>query len=474
MQFQKTGEATIEGYLFDALIKSGAISKDNSDEPSKVGMQRAARTDAGVHAATNLVSLKMITEPPIHDSFQPESLSSSIKAATTDGDTAMQHSVPPSTQRVVAWINSFLPPQIRILSFVRTRGSFHGRKGCDSRRYEYLFPSWMLLPPKPGSGLANMMERAQVEAGLPSPIATHEFWTVPPPDTATTAKDVILSDLTRKRSWRVGPETLATFCAHMAEFKGTHCFHNYTVGREFSDRQTQRFMMALDVRDPKVLDDGTEWISVSVHGQSFMLHQRKMISMAILACRTGTPTRLIPETFGPRRINVPMAPALGLLLEQPVFQTYNEIVTRENAALLLRPNLTPEDVAAKVRPPIEFEAHQQQIDAFKVRYIYERMREEEQEKSMRVFCFDRWLRYIDSYDGDDLLYLNPKGLILPAAVFGKKGERRVKLLRDWIYERRPEKKSGLQTSEQDEDAEGEDEDAEFAGLKSKDLEEMEG
>lgn len=38
LSVQKTGEATIEGYLFDALIKSGAISKDNSDEPSKVSI----------------------------------------------------------------------------------------------------------------------------------------------------------------------------------------------------------------------------------------------------------------------------------------------------------------------------------------------------------------------------------------------------------------------------------------------------
>lgn len=132
----------------------------------------------------------------------------------------------------------------------------------------------MLLPPKPGSGLANLMERAQTEAGLPSPSPIHEFWSTVPSDTAAaTADEVILLDLASKRSWRVGPDTLATFRTLVAEFKLTHCFHNYTVGREFSDRQTQRFMLALEVRDPKVLDDGTEWISVSIHGQSFMLHQ---------------------------------------------------------------------------------------------------------------------------------------------------------------------------------------------------------
>ncbi|KAG8989601.1 tRNA pseudouridine synthase 1 [Tulasnella sp. JGI-2019a] len=472
MQYQKTGEATIEGYLFDALIKSGAISKDNSDEPSKVDMQRAARTDAGVHAAANLVSLKMITEPPIPDTFQPEDLPSpnTVEDSTADTKPSTHQPAPPSPERVVAWINSFLPPQIRILSFIRTRGSFHARKGCDSRKYEYLFPSWMLLPPKPGSGLGNMVERAHLEAGIPSTNIHHEFWAAS--SSVDTPDGVIALDLARKRLWRVDPKTLTNFRALVAEFKLTHCFHNYTIGREFSDMQSQRFMMALDVRDPTVLDDGTEWISVSIHGQSFMLHQiRKMIGMAILACRTGSPPRLIPETFGPRKINAPMAPALGLLLEQPVFQTYNDLVTKENAALLKKAGLTPEDIASRVRPPIEFGGHQTQIDAFKARFIYERMREEENAKNI----FDRWLRYIDEYDGEDLLYLNPKGIIPPAAVFGKKGERRVKLLKDWIYERRPEKKTGVQQVEdQDQDAEGEDEDAEFVNLKSKELEELEG
>lgn len=69
-----------------------------------------------------------------------------------------------------------------------------------------------------------------------------------------------------------------------------------------------------------------------------------MISMAVLAARTKTPASLIPKTFGrrgrfatvqphfvqadlfqgPEQIHVPKAPALGLLLEQPRFKTYND------------------------------------------------------------------------------------------------------------------------------------------------------
>jgi tRNA pseudouridine38-40 synthase len=41
----------------------------------------------------------------------------------------------------------------------------------------------------------------------------------------------------------------------------------------------------------------------------------------------------------------------------------------------------------------------------------------------RVFRFDAWVRSTDAYSGDDLLYLNPKGVI-PAAAVVKRSERR--------------------------------------------------
>jgi tRNA pseudouridine38-40 synthase len=40
--------------MFKALVKAGAVSEDNSIDHRKVDVQRAARTDAGVHAAGNV------------------------------------------------------------------------------------------------------------------------------------------------------------------------------------------------------------------------------------------------------------------------------------------------------------------------------------------------------------------------------------------------------------------------------------
>ena len=51
---QTHGSRTIEGDVFEALVKAGAVSAENSVDHRKVDVQRAARTDAGVHAAGNV------------------------------------------------------------------------------------------------------------------------------------------------------------------------------------------------------------------------------------------------------------------------------------------------------------------------------------------------------------------------------------------------------------------------------------
>lgn len=50
---------TIEGTLESAIVKAGGISPSNAGNLSKVGWGRCARTDKGVHAAGQIVTLKV-------------------------------------------------------------------------------------------------------------------------------------------------------------------------------------------------------------------------------------------------------------------------------------------------------------------------------------------------------------------------------------------------------------------------------
>ena len=81
-----------------------------------------------------------------------------------------------------------------------------------------------------------------------------------------------LDELQRKRAWRIGAAELDALRTAVKRFQGTHNFHNFTVDKEFRDRSNQRHMKSIQVADP-VVHGKTEWISVLLHGQSFMLHQ---------------------------------------------------------------------------------------------------------------------------------------------------------------------------------------------------------
>ncbi|KAI0741709.1 tRNA pseudouridine synthase [Daedaleopsis nitida] len=366
---------TIEGVLFDALIKVGAVSKDNSDNPTKVKLGRAARTDAGVHAAGNVVSMKLITTIP---------------------------GVPNLVER----INEELPPEIRLWSVLRVQNSFNARTTCDSRKYTYFFPSYLMIPPKPGSGLYNSLQAQGSEC------LSHAFWEKTSPGQEANSLD----DLQRKRAYRMTPEELVALRDTVKKFEGSHNFHNFTVGRDFRDRSCQRFLKTIEVLHPAVYGD-TEWVAVLLHGQSFMLHQRKMISALVLSCRTGTPPDLIEEMYGPRQVFIPKMPALGLLLEYPIFESYSRRVTGVSE------KLQPSD--PEYRPLIDFEVHRAQLDDFKQHHIYSRMRSIED----RFGIFDGWIRSVDAYAGHDLEYLNPKGVI-PASAVIKRGDLRTNPFRE--------------------------------------------
>lgn len=110
---------TIEGEILTKLFDVGAISEENSLAPKKNSFMAAARTDKGVHAMLNLLSLKI----------------------TLREDT-------------VAKLNAALPPEIRVWGIQPVNKKFNARSACDSRWYQYLIPEFILIGP-PRSSLLH-------------------------------------------------------------------------------------------------------------------------------------------------------------------------------------------------------------------------------------------------------------------------------------------------------------------------------
>jgi len=190
----------------------------------------------------------------------------------------------------------------------------------------------------------------------------------------------------------------------------------------------------------------------------------------VLACRTGTPSKVIDELYGPRQVAIPKMPALGLLLEQPIFDSYNAKVRDTSARL--------EPSHADYRAPIDFGVHAEAMARFKDAHIYSRMRASEDQFAV----FDRWVRTIDKYAGADLAYYNAHGLVPETAVV-RKGEKRSNPFREKkrfdatefvpIGTTAPGAVAGNEVLGEDEDEEV-DEEKEVEGVSKRELEEAEG
>ncbi|KAK0320926.1 tRNA pseudouridine synthase 1 [Friedmanniomyces endolithicus] len=533
MQITPT-ERTIEGDLFQAFIKAGAISKANADDPKKAGLVRCARTDKGVHAAGNMISLKLIVE---------------------DDD-------------IVDKINAELSGQIRIWGIERTIGSFSCYQACDSRWYEYLIPSHAFLPPHPSSWLAKKTEEVADEVKDRSGYEERQaevkgFWedvdqgevkrmldgidedirwevvkalqggdeaaakvlpadadvdgsvragksvgggddvqdggdekteeqprscvdvSAQPADDADTSgaakssahlaqedengssmgamvDSVIsppangnISDPGEKAADRavlaegnvatttpsqdstmadglpqhgkpptrvpspIPPYPRLNLTASPASVPQRGTFAKPTlppsaviasranashrssllsaISKTHRDPSAKRHIKSFVVDEKPILigegledADKSEWLSLKIHGQSFMMHQiRKMVGMVALLVRSGADLSTITSSFGPEKFSIPKVPGLGLLLERPVFDSYNE-----------------HQAAKFEKEKLDFGKFEKEIASFKEKEIYQRIFREEEERNE----FGRFFNHVDNFKEAHFLYVTSKGL----------------------------------------------------------------
>lgn len=109
---------------------------------------------------------------------------------------------------------------------------------CDSRKYTYYFPSYLLIPPKPGSGMHNTLKEHPDESPQ---VLTHPFWS------DSSADSTNEQDMARKRQFRAPDESVQRLREIVKKYEGTRNFHNFTVGREHSDRSCSRIMKKIEV-----------------------------------------------------------------------------------------------------------------------------------------------------------------------------------------------------------------------------------
>ncbi|KAF4977412.1 hypothetical protein FZEAL_6057 [Fusarium zealandicum] len=445
-------EKTIEADLFKAFVAAGAISKANADDPKKSSLVRCARTDKGVHAAGNVISLKLIIE---------------------DDD-------------IIDKINAELPEQIRIWGIQRTNNAFSCYQTCDSRWYEYLMPSYCLLPPHPEAFLGRKLSELAKEHGAEADLAAKmedvkDFWTEveekditpilarldpetkaavlerihvieeaegagadketakaeetaapveekpatetptaenPAAETAKAAseseakpgvtleshkpknrelgpvdfalRDIKAAYVAAKRRYRISTERRERLQEALNKYSGTRNFHNYTVQKPFFDPSAKRLIKSFVVNPQPIIINDTEWLSLKVHGQSFMMHQiRKMVGLASLVVRCGTPLERIDESYRNQKMAIPKAPGLGLLLERPVFHNYN----RKAAEALGKES-------------IDFGKYEEKIQAFKDKQIYTRIFDVEAKEN----SFHMFFNQIDQFKTNHFLWLTAGGM----------------------------------------------------------------
>jgi hypothetical protein len=116
-----------------------------------------------------------------------------------------------------------------------------------------------------------------------------------------------------------------SFRSALQAYEGTKNYHNFTSGKDSSEANSKRYILSFTCSDPFISHStGVEYVLLSVLGQSFLLNQiRKMVHFAIEICRGGATLENLAVAFGDDKVEIPMAPALGLYLDELFFEGYN-------------------------------------------------------------------------------------------------------------------------------------------------------
>ncbi|XP_055848984.1 pseudouridylate synthase 1 homolog isoform X2 [Episyrphus balteatus] len=241
----------------------------------------------------------------------------------------------------VGALNSDLPEVIRVFAVKRVTKGFNAKDKCNARTYTYTLPS----------------------------VAFQDH-----------------SNELNMETYRISNEVLERVNSVLKLYEGTKNYHNFTSKKNFLDPSSKRFMMSFTSSEPFVSPQGIEFLTLKVKGQSFMLHQiRKMVGVAISVVRGNTTEATIARAFTEERLDLPMAPGLGLVLDQVHYDRYNDRYGEDG-----------------IHQPLTWDELEPEIEKFVEKYIYSNIYDTEfKEKSMIEWLETLKLHSYDVRDNKD-------------------------------------------------------------------------
>lgn len=263
---------TIEEQLLKVLLQHQWITPLDHRHTAQIEFARASRTDKGVSAVRQSVSLLL------------RKLAMSEKQRVRIRTPCLMEicSILLSVRDVnydFAALNQDLPDDIRVYGMKRVTPTFDPRMIADGRSYSYTMPTVALTD--------------------------H-------------------TDTVSMRDYRITAEKLHHAHDVLQIYKGVRNYHNFTIKVDHFERKAHRFMTKLEISEPFLHHNDIEFITIHIRGVSFMMHQiRKMMGAMLAVVRGVTDPSLFGRAFSKGTVDIPTAPGLGLLLEQVHYDKYN-------------------------------------------------------------------------------------------------------------------------------------------------------
>ena len=147
---------TVESVLFAALAKARLVDAEGGLEGC--GWERCGRTDRGVSAAGQVVSLyvRSSNRQSSAPAKAPNTNENAPKVAL-DGDDASAPRVPERDIRYLHTLNAILPPSIRVYAWAPVASTFSARFSCRTRHYKYFFSARSLDVDAMRAGAARLV-----------------------------------------------------------------------------------------------------------------------------------------------------------------------------------------------------------------------------------------------------------------------------------------------------------------------------